>query len=88
MYYRCMSTTIDKKYEILASFWAQNAEEPKYAPFVEHFRLGLACAYLAQSGMATMTDMGNSFVNQTWDSFMNMMGKQDTGFESLESVTE
>lgn len=81
-----MTTTINKKYEILASFWAQNAEEPQYAPFVEHFRLGLACSYLAQSGMAEMTDMGNSFVNQTWDSFLQMMGKQDSGFNSLEEL--
>jgi len=59
----------------------------EYADFIEHNDLGFPAAVLVVNGAVTLTDAGRSFIEQTWQSFCEVVEVDHYGeYSSLEDV--
>ena len=81
-----MATTFLNKVEILASLFANYSEDPEFVDFVEYNDLGLPLAHLAKEGLAAITVEGEGYIEETWLLFVESLGLDDTGFETLDEI--
>lgn len=80
-------TEFTNKVKILAELWIDYRDDEQFEDFCEYNDLGLPLAYLTDNGLATSTELGNKYIQETFDLFLTALEiEEDTGFESLDDV--
>lgn len=80
-------TDFSNKVKILAELWIDFRDDEQFEDFCDYNDLGLPLAYLTDNGLATSSELGNKYINETFDLFLTVLEiKEDTGFESLEEL--
>ena len=80
------TTTYENKCDILADLWIDYKNDVEFQDFVDYNDLGLPLAYAIASKIVPSTDIARPFIEETFDAFLNILGIEDTGFESLDDV--
>jgi hypothetical protein len=83
-----MQTDFGSKVSILGSLWTNYQSDKNMSDFMEFNDIGLPLAYLVGEELATITDSGARFIEETFDLFLVALDIEDTGFEHLDEVLE
>lgn len=83
-----MQTDFQDKASILAHVWVWYRTEQALETFVEFNDLGLPLAYMMTEKLATITEAGARFVEDTFDMLLQELNIEDTGFKTLDEVFE
>ena len=62
-----MATDFSNKVAILADLWINYRDEVEFQDFIEYNDLGLPLAYLVSTDLATVTDGGRVFIDETFN---------------------
>ena len=62
-----MPTTFGKKVEILSDLWINYKDDSDFNDFIEYNDLGLPLAYLITSDLATPSDTGVLYIDETFN---------------------
>lgn len=80
-------TDFSSKTRILADLWINYRDDEEFVDFCEYNDLGLPLAYLLDNKLATQTDLGEKYINETFELLCVALEiSQDTGFESLDEM--
>ena len=80
------TTPFSSRCDILGQFWIENKNDLEWEDFFDYNDLGLPLAYAISTNMVKATDIVETFVDETWETFLYLMSVKDEGFESLEDV--
>lgn len=61
-----MATDFSNKVAILADLWINYRDEDEFQDFIEYNDLGLPLAYLINTDLATPTDEGIKYIDETF----------------------
>ena len=61
-----MATDFSSKAAILADLWINYRDEDQLKDFIEYNDLGLPLAYLTNTDLATVTDQGKMYLEETF----------------------
>jgi len=81
-----MNTPIEKQTEILSELWMDYRDEDYFQDFVSYADIGLPLAYLLANDIVTRNAETDKFIEDTWETFLNLVGLEDTGFEVLDEM--
>ncbi len=81
-------TPLEKRAEILGELWMNYKNSEGFEDFMKYNDLGLPLAWAVNHEVVDMNDMVQSYVNETWDVFLEALDVEDTGFESLNALFE
>lgn len=82
-------TDFSNKVKILADLWINYRDDENFEDFCDYNDLGLPLAYLIDNGLATSSELGNKYINETFDLFLTVVGvAEDTGFEGLDELLD
>lgn len=81
-----MQTDFVNKVSILGSLHSNYQDDEGMQDFMEFNDIGLPLAYLVSEKLATMTDEGARFVEETFDLLLDSLGIEDVGFEFLDEI--
>lgn len=79
-------TTSEAKADILADFWIEYKGKEDFTDFFAFNDLGLPLAYSISHGIVKATDTANTFIAETFDILLELLGLEDEGFETMEDV--
>jgi hypothetical protein len=80
-------TDFSNKVKILAKLWIDFRDDEKMQDFIEYNDMGLPLAYLSDNELAKPTDLGNKYIEETFDLLLASLDiEEDTGFESLDEL--
>lgn len=84
-----MQTDYINKCHILKDFQdSAMSQHTDFDNFIADNDIGLPLAYLNSAGLVLPTSEGIRYLENTWDSFLEVLGIQDTGFEILDDVRD
>lgn len=69
-----MATTFEDKCAILADLWLNYKDNEELEDFVEYNDLGLPLAYVIHTGLASVTDDGIGYVDETFNLLVSSLG--------------
>lgn len=81
-------TTFDNKALILGQLWINYKTEDEWSDFFVYNDLGLPLAFAFAEGIVNHTPTLEQYINETWDLFLEGLGTEDTGFDSIEDLFE
>jgi hypothetical protein len=81
-----MQTRFDDTVHILGDLYANYKSDENFKDFIEYNDMGLPLAFLASESLCDITSDGSRYILETWNLFIDMLGIEDTGFESLVEV--
>lgn len=81
-------TPFSNRCNILAEFWVNYKTDEEFKDFFEYSDLGLPLSYAVSTGMATLDEIGQGFINETFDLLLDGLGVEDTGFEELDEILD
>jgi hypothetical protein len=81
-------TDFSKKCEILGDLYSNYREDPEFRDFAEFNDLGLPLAYLSHEGLCELSTDGERYIEETWNLFVDSLGIDDVGFESLDEMLQ
>jgi hypothetical protein len=81
-----MKTSFEAQCDILAQLWIEHRGDQEFADFVEYNDMGLPLAYFISEGVASPTDLAETYVGETFALLLAALGLEDTGFENLDEV--
>lgn len=81
-------TPFSKKCDILGELWINYKEDEVFADFIAYNDLGLPMAYMASEGFAELTDAAIPYVEETYELFLQALGLEDSGWDSLNDILE
>ncbi len=79
-------TGFKNRCDILGSFWDTYKDEVDWEDFIEFNDLGLPLAYFVSQALCDVSDDGVKLINNTWESLMDTLELEDTGFSNLNDV--
>lgn len=79
-------TPIENQIEILGTLYSTYRDEEEMADFFEYNDLGLPLAYLITEELAAIQDKGRLYIEETWKLFLQSLGIEDMGFDSLDQT--
>lgn len=79
-------TTFENKCDILADFYIEYKGDSQFSDFFDYNDLGLPLAYALSSKIVLPTELSTSFIVETFDLLLEVLGIQDTGFETLQDI--
>jgi hypothetical protein len=80
-------TEFTNKVKILADLWINYRDDEEFEDFCDYNDLGLPLAYLTDNGLATDTELGKKYIEETFNLLLTALEiEEDTGFESLEDM--
>ena len=79
-------TSFENKTTILSEVWLNYRDELEFEDFIEYNDLGLPLSYASSSGLATINESAKDLIDETWKLFLEHVGLEDTGFESLDDI--
>lgn len=80
------STPFSNKCDILGDLWIDYKGDPKFQDFIQYNDLGLPLAYAISSGIVETSPIAEGFIVETFDLFLEALGVEDTGFETLDDI--
>lgn len=80
------ATAYEVKYEILGDFWLDYKGQPQFDEFIALHDFGLTIAFGLSTQVVLSTPKAELFIEETYDAFLEYLGKQDEGFESLDEI--
>ncbi len=81
-------TTFDNRALILGQLWINYKTEDEWSDFFVYNDLGLPLAFAFAEGIVNHTPTLEQYINETWDLFLEGLGTEDTGFDSIEDLFE
>jgi hypothetical protein len=81
-------TEFANKVTILAELYSTYKQDPDFKDFIEYNDLGLPLAFLAEDGLAEITETGIQYIEETWLLFLAALVIEDSQFESLKGLLE
>ena len=81
-------TDFSKKCEILGDLYSNYREDPEFRDFAEFNDLGLPLAYLSHECLCELSTDGERYIEETWNLFVDSLGIDDVGFESLDEMLQ
>jgi len=82
------TTTFENKALILGQLWINYKAEDEWIDFFIYNDLGLPLAFAFAEGIINHTPTLEQYINETWDLFVEGLGVQDTGFDSIEELLD
>jgi hypothetical protein len=83
-----MATSFEDKALILGQLWINYKSEDEWVDFFEYNDLGLPLAFAFAEGIVNHTPTLEQYINETWFLFLEGLGVEDTGFESIEDLLD
>ena len=81
------TTAFSNRCDILAELWVDYKNDTKFEDFIDYNDIGLPIAYALSTDIIKSTPMAESFVNETFDLLLEVLGiESDTGFDSLADI--
>jgi hypothetical protein len=62
-----MPTNFSNKVAILADLWINYRDDEQFEDFISYNDLGLPLGYIVNTELATPTDQGTMYINETFD---------------------
>ncbi len=82
-----MATDFSKRCEILSDLWMNYRDDEAMSDFVEYNDLGLPLAYMIHTDLATATDAGVLYINETFNLFCAALElDMEANYESLQQM--
>ena len=81
-------TTFENKALILGQLWINYKAEEEWIDFFIYNDLGLPLAFAFAEGIINHTPTLEQYINETWDLFLEGLGSEDEGFESIQDLLE
>ena len=82
-----MPTEFSNKASILSDLWMNYRDEELFEDFLEYNDIGLPLAYMVSTDLATPTDAGVLYINETFDLFCAALELDLNGeYESLQQM--
>jgi hypothetical protein len=82
------TTTFENRALILGQLWINFKAEDEWADFFVYNDLGLPLAFAFAEGIINHTTTLEQYINETWDLFIEGLGIQDTGFDSINELLD
>jgi len=79
-------TTFEFKADILSDLWLNYRYDAKFADFVAYNDLGLPLAYAISEDIVGSSPRAAEFINESFKQLLELLGKEDTGFESMNEI--
>lgn len=80
-------TSFERRCAILGELWFSYREDEEFTDFIEYNDVGLPLAYLVNEGLATSTETGDNYINETWDLLIEALGADESvSYESLDQL--
>lgn len=73
---------------ILGDLWMNYRDTSSFDDFIQYNDLGLPLAYSISTNIVEPSIMSKAYIEETWLLFIEALGIEDTGFETLEQVFE
>jgi hypothetical protein len=74
--------------DILGEISSQYKEDDEFKDFIAFNDLGIPLAYLTREALVTPSKVGERYILETWDIFLQGLGLEDKGFTDLNSVLD
>lgn len=81
-------TDFGKQCEILAEVWMNYRHDENFADFIEYNDIGLPLAYMLHEGLAIAEPRGNLYVTETFELLLEALGREDSGWDSLDDLLD
>lgn len=82
------NTPLDTQCDILTDLWLNYREEKEVEYLFDYFDISFPLAFCHSQGLAQLEPEGISMVEDCWVGILKAFGhEQDTGFETLSSLT-
>lgn len=82
------TTTFESKSLILGQLWINFKTDDEWMDFMVYNDLGLPLAFAFAEGIINHTTTLEQYINETWDLFIEALGVQDTGFDSIDELID
>lgn len=82
------TTTFESKSLILGQLWINFKTDDEWMDFMVYNDLGLPLAFAFAEGIINHTPTLEQYINETWDLFIEALGVQDTGFDSIDELID
>ena len=79
-------TTFENVVNILGDLWLNYRNEPDLQEFFSFNDIGLPASYLIAEGLVLANEQSANYIYQTWKMLLDLLGLEDTGYESLEEI--
>lgn len=79
-------TDFTKVCEILGTLYVNYKDDEELQDFIEFNDLGLPLAFLASENLCQVSDDGARYITETWALFVESLGLEDIGFETLNQM--
>jgi hypothetical protein len=79
-------TDFTKVCEILGALYINYKEDKEFKDFIDFNDLGLPLAYFVTENLCEVSDDGARYITETWVLFVQSLGLQDIGFETLDQM--
>lgn len=83
-----LTTTFDNKALILGQLWINYKAEDEWIDFFVYNDLGLPLAFAFAEGIINHTPTLEQYINETWDLFIEGLGIEDTGFDTINELLD
>lgn len=83
-----LTTTFEKKALILGQLWINFKAEDEWIDFFIYNDLGLPLAFAFAEGIINHTPTLEQYINETWNLFIEGLGIEDTGFDSIDELMD
>ena len=74
--------------EILADLWINYRHDSELKDFIEYNDIGLPLAFAISNDFATATELGQKFIQETFELLLSSLDVEDVGFETLNQIWE
>ena len=82
------TTTFESKSLILGQLWINFKTDDEWMDFMVYNDLGQPLAFAFAEGIINHTTTLEQYINETWDLFIEALGVQDTGFDSIDELID
>lgn len=79
-------TTFENKCNILSDLWMQYRFDKQFEDFVSYNDIGLPLGFLVSEELVKPAPQAKAMLEETFELLLAALGREDTGFESLDDV--
>ena len=79
-------TSFEDKCDILGDIWMTYRTQTEFADYLAYNDVGLPLAWATSEAIAQPTDSGRSIIEESFAMFLEILGLEDTGFDTLDDI--
>lgn len=79
-------TGFDVRCDIISDLWV--VDDDNLQELYKEYEVGFALAFSVKNGYAEVTDEGLEVIDELWNTVLEIIGVEDTGFTSTEDLDE